>query len=64
MTKTPTEVQWQNMANFQNGVALLVLKPKLEGFEVSELYQWEMCVQLSAQGASSIMPVTKIGNKV
>eukprot|EP00957_Ditylum_brightwellii_P207373 15352685-Ditylum_brightwellii.AAC.1 len=59
-----TEVQWRNAANCQNGIALLVLDPKLEGYEISKLYQWKMCVQLSARGASSNMPVAEIGNKV
>eukprot|EP00957_Ditylum_brightwellii_P208518 15357846-Ditylum_brightwellii.AAC.1 len=64
MTKTSTEAQWQNVANCQNGVALPMLDPKLEGFKVSELYQLEMCMQLSVQGMSSNMPVANIGNKV
>eukprot|EP00957_Ditylum_brightwellii_P057677 4373395-Ditylum_brightwellii.AAC.1 len=52
------------MANHQNGIALLVIDPKLEGYEVSKLYQWEMCVQFSAQGVSSDTSVAKVGNKV
>eukprot|EP00957_Ditylum_brightwellii_P137430 10477995-Ditylum_brightwellii.AAC.1 len=64
MTKTSTNMQWQNMANHQNGLVLSVLDPKLEGYKVSELYQWGMCMQLSAQGASSNTPVSKLGNKV
>eukprot|EP00957_Ditylum_brightwellii_P101650 7746660-Ditylum_brightwellii.AAC.1 len=52
------------MANHQNGVAFPVLDPKLEGYKISKLYQWEMCMQLSAQGASSGIPVTEISNKV
>eukprot|EP00957_Ditylum_brightwellii_P113673 8666959-Ditylum_brightwellii.AAC.1 len=52
------------MVNYQNNVALLVLDPKLVGNKVSKLYQWEMCIQLSAQGASSDMPVAKLGNKI
>eukprot|EP00957_Ditylum_brightwellii_P126424 9637096-Ditylum_brightwellii.AAC.1 len=52
------------MANYQNDIALLVLDPKLEGYEISNLYQWEICVQLSTRGASINMPVSKFGNKV
>eukprot|EP00957_Ditylum_brightwellii_P160597 12226160-Ditylum_brightwellii.AAC.1 len=63
MTKTSTEVQWWNVANCQNDIALPVLDPKLKGYEISKLYQWEMRVQLSAQGVSSDMPVAKTGNK-
>eukprot|EP00957_Ditylum_brightwellii_P080826 6148352-Ditylum_brightwellii.AAC.1 len=57
--------QWHsNPVNHQNGVALLVLDLKLNGYEITELYQREMCVQLSAQGATSNYPVNKIGNRV
>eukprot|EP00957_Ditylum_brightwellii_P155621 11846039-Ditylum_brightwellii.AAC.1 len=57
--------QWRsNPVNHQNGVALLVLDSKLNRYKVTELYQWEMCVQLSAQGTTSNCPVNKIGNKV
>eukprot|EP00957_Ditylum_brightwellii_P035531 2693842-Ditylum_brightwellii.AAC.1 len=57
--------QWcSNPVNHQNGVALPVLGPKLNGYKVTELYQWEMCNQLSACGATSNCPVNKIGNKV
>eukprot|EP00957_Ditylum_brightwellii_P052300 3966663-Ditylum_brightwellii.AAC.1 len=45
------QAQWCNVTNQQNGVALLVLDPKLEGYEVAELYQWEMCLQLTTHGA-------------
>eukprot|EP00957_Ditylum_brightwellii_P161039 12260365-Ditylum_brightwellii.AAC.1 len=56
--------QWRlNPVNHQNGVALPVLDPKLNGYEVTELYQWKMCVQLSAQGATSNCPVNKKGKK-
>eukprot|EP00957_Ditylum_brightwellii_P054527 4130872-Ditylum_brightwellii.AAC.1 len=64
MTKTSTNAQWWNMANYQNGVVLLELDPKLKGHKVSELYQWEMCMYFSAQGASINTQVAKIGNKV
>eukprot|EP00957_Ditylum_brightwellii_P198441 15123173-Ditylum_brightwellii.AAC.1 len=64
MTKSSTEVQWHNVANHQNGIALPVLDPKLEGYEISKLYQWEMRVQFSARGVSSNMLVAEIGNKV
>eukprot|EP00957_Ditylum_brightwellii_P168058 12793959-Ditylum_brightwellii.AAC.1 len=63
MTKTSKEVQLQNVANRQNGVALPVLDPKLEGYEVSKVYQWKMCLQLSAGGMSSDTPVAEISNK-
>eukprot|EP00957_Ditylum_brightwellii_P023696 1788633-Ditylum_brightwellii.AAC.1 len=57
--------QWSlNLVNHQNGVALPVLYPKLNRYEVTELYQREMCVQLSARGATRNCPVNKIGNKV
>eukprot|EP00957_Ditylum_brightwellii_P079718 6061071-Ditylum_brightwellii.AAC.1 len=65
MTDSATNTQWHSSAvNHQNGVVLLVLDPKLEGYETSELYQWEMCVQLSAQGATKETPTNKIRNKV
>eukprot|EP00957_Ditylum_brightwellii_P169935 12934798-Ditylum_brightwellii.AAC.1 len=63
MTKSSTEVQWCNAENCQNSVTLPVLDPKWEGYEISELYQWEMCVQFSARGTSSNKPVAEIGNK-
>eukprot|EP00957_Ditylum_brightwellii_P018749 1408838-Ditylum_brightwellii.AAC.1 len=31
---------------------------------LTELYQWETCVQLSARGATSNCPVNKIGTKI
>ena len=52
------------MTNRQNGVALPVLNPKLDSYKVAELYQWEMCVQLTVCGASEKTPVTNIGNKI
>eukprot|EP00957_Ditylum_brightwellii_P142567 10861815-Ditylum_brightwellii.AAC.1 len=64
MTKISTDVQWQSVVNCQNGVVLLVLAPELERYEEFKLYQWEMCMQLSAQGASINMPEAKSGNKV
>eukprot|EP00957_Ditylum_brightwellii_P140640 10713885-Ditylum_brightwellii.AAC.1 len=64
MTKSSTEVQWCNVANYQNGVTLPVLDPKLEGYKISELHQLETCVKLSARGASSNTSVAEIGNKV
>eukprot|EP00957_Ditylum_brightwellii_P182051 13869541-Ditylum_brightwellii.AAC.1 len=54
------QAQWRNVANQQNGVVLLVLDPKLDGYKVAELYQWEMCVQLTVCGASEKTPVTNI----
>ena len=36
---------------------------KLNGYEVTELYQWAMCIQLSARGATSKGPVNEIVNK-
>eukprot|EP00957_Ditylum_brightwellii_P165697 12614102-Ditylum_brightwellii.AAC.1 len=62
--KPSIERHWCNVANCQNGIALLVLDPKLEGYEISKLYQWEMYMQLSGRGASSNTPVTENGNKV
>eukprot|EP00957_Ditylum_brightwellii_P001750 134496-Ditylum_brightwellii.AAC.1 len=57
--------QWRsNPVNHQNGFALLVLDPKLNGYEITELYQWEMHIQLSAQGATSNYPVNEIGNEI
>eukprot|EP00957_Ditylum_brightwellii_P200173 15259852-Ditylum_brightwellii.AAC.1 len=64
MTRTSTDAKWQDMANCQNGVALPMIDPKLEGYKVSKLYQWEIYVQLSAQRASINTPVAEIGNKV
>eukprot|EP00957_Ditylum_brightwellii_P136674 10422536-Ditylum_brightwellii.AAC.1 len=65
MLNSATSQKWRsNPVNHQNCVALLVLDPKLNGYEITELYQWEMCIQLSAQGATSNYPVNEIGNKV
>eukprot|EP00957_Ditylum_brightwellii_P194224 14792433-Ditylum_brightwellii.AAC.1 len=65
MPDSATLQQWRsNLVNYQNGVALLVLDPKLNEYEITELYQWEMCIQLSAQGATSNYPVNEIENKV
>ena len=65
MPNSATSQQWRsNPVNHQNGVALPVVDPKLNRYEITELYQWEMCVQLSAQGATSNYPVNEIGTKV
>ena len=65
MPDSAAQQQWRsNPVNHQNGVALPVLDTKLNRYEVTELYQWEMCVQLSARGATSNCPVNKIRNKV
>eukprot|EP00957_Ditylum_brightwellii_P083255 6330127-Ditylum_brightwellii.AAC.1 len=65
MPDSPAPQQWcSNPVNHQNGVALLVLDLKLNGYEITELSQWEMYVQLSTQGETNNYPVNKIGNKV
>eukprot|EP00957_Ditylum_brightwellii_P004888 372477-Ditylum_brightwellii.AAC.1 len=57
-------LQWRsNPVNHQIGIALPVLDPKLNGYEISELYQWEVCVQLTACDAMNNTPVNEIGNK-
>eukprot|EP00957_Ditylum_brightwellii_P110832 8453624-Ditylum_brightwellii.AAC.1 len=61
MPNSAAPQQWRlNPVNHQNGVALLVLDPKLNGYEITELYLWGM----SAQGATNNYPVNGIGNKV
>eukprot|EP00957_Ditylum_brightwellii_P072105 5481150-Ditylum_brightwellii.AAC.1 len=64
MMTSSQQAQWHNAANQQNGVTLPVLHPKLEGYEVAELHQWEMCVQMLVHGVSENPPVAEIGNKV
>ena len=64
MPNSAASQQWRsNPVNHQNGVALLVLDLKLNGYKVTELYQWAMCIQLSVQGATSNCPMNEIGNK-
>eukprot|EP00957_Ditylum_brightwellii_P058836 4460829-Ditylum_brightwellii.AAC.2 len=65
MPVSATTPQWRsNPVNRQNGIALPVLDPKLKGYEITELYQWEMCVQLTARGTTNNTAVNEIGNKV
>eukprot|EP00957_Ditylum_brightwellii_P112320 8563876-Ditylum_brightwellii.AAC.1 len=65
MPNSAVPQQWRsNLVNHQNGVALLLLDPKLNRYDITELCQREMCVQLSARGATSNCPVNKIGTKV
>eukprot|EP00957_Ditylum_brightwellii_P161659 12307876-Ditylum_brightwellii.AAC.1 len=54
MTKDSKHIKWQNgVQNHQNGKPLPVLDPQIEGYNSAELYQWEMCVQVSSCGAST-----------
>eukprot|EP00957_Ditylum_brightwellii_P016388 1232008-Ditylum_brightwellii.AAC.1 len=62
--KNVKEVQWRDATIHQNNIVLMVLDPKTDSHKMSELFQWETHVQLSAQGASNDMPITKTGNKV
>eukprot|EP00957_Ditylum_brightwellii_P138519 10558451-Ditylum_brightwellii.AAC.1 len=64
MMAASQQAQWHNAANQQNGVALPVLDPKLDGYKVAEWYQWEMCLQLTLHGAPEKTLVTDIGNKI
>eukprot|EP00957_Ditylum_brightwellii_P035345 2680923-Ditylum_brightwellii.AAC.1 len=54
------QVQWRNVTNWKNGVALSMLDPKLDGYKVAELYQWELCLQLTVRGALEKTLVTDI----
>eukprot|EP00957_Ditylum_brightwellii_P116139 8859723-Ditylum_brightwellii.AAC.1 len=58
------QAQWRTRTNQQNGVALTLLDPKLDSYEVAKLYQWEMCLQLTVRGAQGKTLVTNIGNKI
>eukprot|EP00957_Ditylum_brightwellii_P204471 15339423-Ditylum_brightwellii.AAC.1 len=59
------KVQWCNIAqSHQTGEPLLVLDPEVKGYELVELYQWEMCVKFHLQGASEKVPTTDTGGKV
>eukprot|EP00957_Ditylum_brightwellii_P041583 3149852-Ditylum_brightwellii.AAC.1 len=65
MPDSATMPQWRlNLVNCQNNIALPLIHPKLKGYEIIELYQWEICVQLTVQGAMNNTPVNEIGNKV
>eukprot|EP00957_Ditylum_brightwellii_P152732 11626121-Ditylum_brightwellii.AAC.1 len=65
MTVSAKKVQWCNgIQNHQNSQLLLVIDPKIEGYETIELYQWEMCVQFHYQGASVKVVMMDVGDKV
>eukprot|EP00957_Ditylum_brightwellii_P094077 7162620-Ditylum_brightwellii.AAC.1 len=65
MPNSAAPQQWcSNPVNHHNVVALPVLDLKLKRYEITELYQWEICIQLSARGATSNCPVNEIGTKV
>eukprot|EP00957_Ditylum_brightwellii_P020677 1559231-Ditylum_brightwellii.AAC.2 len=52
---------WRNgIQNHQNDQLLLVLDPRIKGYETIKLYQWEMCVQFHSQGASEKGPTTDV----
>eukprot|EP00957_Ditylum_brightwellii_P017567 1323650-Ditylum_brightwellii.AAC.1 len=53
MASKGEKLQWRNaIQNHQNGKPLLVLDPKVKGYEPVKLYQWEMCVQFHLLRAS------------
>eukprot|EP00957_Ditylum_brightwellii_P028884 2182091-Ditylum_brightwellii.AAC.1 len=59
------KVQWRNaVQNHQNGQPLPVLDPKVAGYEATELYQWEICIQLHLREASMKVPTVDIGDKI
>eukprot|EP00957_Ditylum_brightwellii_P041206 3119021-Ditylum_brightwellii.AAC.1 len=61
MASSAKTVQWHNgMQNHQNGHLLPVLDPKVTGYEVVELFQWEMCLQFHSRGASMKVPAIDV----
>eukprot|EP00957_Ditylum_brightwellii_P048332 3668086-Ditylum_brightwellii.AAC.1 len=65
MASSAKMVQWHNgVQNHQNRHLLLVLDPKVTGYEAVELFQWEMCLQFHSQGASIKVPTVDVGDKV
>eukprot|EP00957_Ditylum_brightwellii_P060556 4597893-Ditylum_brightwellii.AAC.1 len=65
MTKDGKHVKWQNcVQNHQNGKLLPVLDPQIKGYELVELYQWEMCVQFLSCGASTKHPTSDVQDKL
>eukprot|EP00957_Ditylum_brightwellii_P056689 4296283-Ditylum_brightwellii.AAC.1 len=65
MSTSAKKVHWHNgVQNHQNVQLLLVLDPKIDGYETIQLYQWEMCVQFHSQGASEKGPMVDVGDKI
>eukprot|EP00957_Ditylum_brightwellii_P055550 4210160-Ditylum_brightwellii.AAC.1 len=65
MQLSAKQVQWHNgIQNHQNREPLLVLDPKVNGYESIELFQWEMSLQFHSQGASEKFPTMDIGDKI
>eukprot|EP00957_Ditylum_brightwellii_P103204 7866099-Ditylum_brightwellii.AAC.1 len=48
----------------RNGQPLLVLDPKVAGYETIELYQWGMCIQFHSHGACMKIPMVDVGDKI
>eukprot|EP00957_Ditylum_brightwellii_P131920 10059455-Ditylum_brightwellii.AAC.1 len=65
MTKDSKHVKWQHGAqNYQNGEPLPALDPQIKGYDLVELYQWEMCVQFLSRGASMKHPMSDVRDKL
>eukprot|EP00957_Ditylum_brightwellii_P096455 7346441-Ditylum_brightwellii.AAC.1 len=65
MSASAKKVHWRNgVQNHQNGQPLLVLDPKIKGYENIGLFQWERCVQFHSRGASEKGPTTDVGDKI
>eukprot|EP00957_Ditylum_brightwellii_P038273 2893921-Ditylum_brightwellii.AAC.1 len=65
MASSTKTVQWYNcLQNHQNGHLLPVLDPKVTGYGVVELFQWEMCLQFHSQGVSTKVSTIDVGDEV
>eukprot|EP00957_Ditylum_brightwellii_P056560 4288055-Ditylum_brightwellii.AAC.1 len=65
MAPKAKKVQWQNaIQNHQHGEPLPIFDPNIKGYELVELYQWEICIQFHLQGASEKVTTMDIGDKV
>eukprot|EP00957_Ditylum_brightwellii_P092414 7036942-Ditylum_brightwellii.AAC.1 len=65
MTKDGKHVKWQNgVQNHQNDKPLPVLDPQIKGYKPVELFQREMCIQLSLCRASTKNPTSDVRDKL
>eukprot|EP00957_Ditylum_brightwellii_P007665 579503-Ditylum_brightwellii.AAC.1 len=65
MQLSAKQVQWQNgVQNHQNRESLPALNPKINGYESTELFQWEMCLQFHSRGVSKKFPTIDVGDKI
>eukprot|EP00957_Ditylum_brightwellii_P041896 3173193-Ditylum_brightwellii.AAC.1 len=48
----------------QGGKALPNLEHSFEGYDPTDIFQWELSIQMWAHGATSLTNINEVGNKV